>query len=353
MYKLNILDVSSGIIANSTEQISRLNAEECLLIGSALFKNHRYGLAAEWMQVSQQRFAEEGLTDSSVVTTTQAVIEIAVQHARKNATVNAVRQLTTAYHEELCRNADAKGVLSSYLRCYHETYGNPFLLLQPLEMEIISTKPSVIFIHRFLRDDQADQLVEIGRENVRRPKSTYGATNRTNTAKRRLAKSAALRANTSSFIQQIDRWSAMATDLNSQYAESLQIKNYPVGGALQLHFDVLQQGPLNFTAPDRMATLLVYLNDVEHGGATIFPLLDLTVPAVKNGAVLWYNQYKDGIPDGRTLHAGCPVLLGTKWVTIKWLHNIGHWRQRPCGLQEDSKNGLTVSQVHDLFKPSG
>jgi prolyl 4-hydroxylase len=33
----------------------------------------------------------------------------------------------------------------------------------------------------------------------------------------------------------------------------------------------------------------------------------------KGSAVFWHNMHATGAPDFRTVHAGCPVLMGSKW----------------------------------------
>lgn len=34
---------------------------------------------------------------------------------------------------------------------------------------------------------------------------------------------------------------------------------------------------------------------------------------IQYAAAFWYNLKRSGKEDDRTLHAGCPVLLGNKW----------------------------------------
>lgn len=49
------------------------------------------------------------------------------------------------------------------------------------------------------------------------------------------------------------------------------------------------------------------------GGSTAFPYLGVNVKAEKGKLLFWHNIHSAGGVDYRTKHAGCPVVLGSKW----------------------------------------
>ena len=68
----------------------------------------------------------------------------------------------------------------------------------------------------------------------------------------------------------------------------------------------------------RIATLIIYLSDVESGGATIFPELDFEVFPRKGGAVYFSYCDRHTRLDRMTLHGGAPVERGEKWIATVW-----------------------------------
>ena len=48
-------------------------------------------------------------------------------------------------------------------------------------------------------------------------------------------------------------------------------------------------------------------------------------------AIFWINMNtNNGHLDRLTLHGGCPVAVGSKWVTNKWIQYYDQWSQYSC-----------------------
>ncbi len=104
--------------------------------------------------------------------------------------------------------------------------------------------------------------------------------------------------------------------------EGLQVLRYQKGAQYLPHYDyfdardagtpsLLQRGG------QRVATLIMYLNEPDAGGATVFPDLGLQIEPKRGQAVFF--SYPQALPSSLSLHGGEPVTAGEKWIATKWL----------------------------------
>lgn len=107
-----------------------------------------------------------------------------------------------------------------------------------------------------------------------------------------------------------------------EFGEGLQILRYAPGAQYRPHYDYFDPGEpgtptILKRGGQRVATLVMYLQEPDQGGATAFPDVGLEVAPVRGTGVFF--SYEDPDPATRTLHGGAPVLAGEKWVATKWL----------------------------------
>ncbi|NXP28814.1 P4HA3 hydroxylase, partial [Scytalopus superciliaris] len=221
-----------------------------------------------------------------------------------------------------------------HLGCSYETESNPYLLLQPAKKEMVQIQPYIALYHDFISDAEAETIKGLAGPWLQR--SVVASGEKQQKAEYRISKSAWLKDTADPVVRAVDRRIAAVTglDLRPPYAEYLQVVNYGLGGHYEPHFDhaTSRKSPLyRMKSGNRIATVMIYLSAVEAGGSTAFIYANFSVPVVKNAALFWWNLRRNGSGDGDTLHAGCPVLAGDKWVANKWIHEHGQEFRRPCG----------------------
>lgn len=115
---------------------------------------------------------------------------------------------------------------------------------------------------------------------------------------------------------------AKLLDWPVENGEGLQVLRYGPGAEYKPHydyFDPAEPGSATILARggQRVATLVIYLQEPDRGGATVFPDLRLQV-APRRGSAVFFS-YGQAHPCSQTLHGGMPVLAGEKWIATKWL----------------------------------
>lgn len=253
---------------------------------------------------------------------------------------NVTHLRTRDLYEGLCQTRGSQPWLyeDPRMNCSYYTNHNPYLILQPLKREILSLAPYVVLYHDFVSNYEAEKIKAFAAPWLHR--SVVASGEKQAEAEYRISKSAWLKDTVDPIIRNIDVRIAAATGLNVQppYAEYFQIVNYGIGGHYEPHFDhaTSPKSPLYRTKTgNRMATFMIYLSPVDVGGSTAFIYANFSTPVEKNAAIFWWNLHRNGEGNEDTLHAGCPVLVGNKWVANKWIHDYGQEFNRPCSLNPD------------------
>jgi prolyl 4-hydroxylase len=124
-------------------------------------------------------------------------------------------------------------------------------------------------------------------------------------------------------IRRINLRIARASGTQVDCGEPLHILRYAPGQEYRPHMDSIP-GEAN----PRVVTMLIYLNDGYQGGATHFPHGGLELRGEVGDALIFRNVDAAGQPDPASLHAGQPVVSGTKWIATRWIRSQPYhpWR---------------------------
>lgn len=240
-------------------------------------------------------------------------------------------------YEALCRGDSVTPHRQRSLSCRYSTGGgNPRLMYAPVKEEEEWDEPLIIRFHDLLSLKETEVIKNLSRPKLDRAKVSDPLTGEKISTEVRVSKSAWLSDSESPVVARVNQRIADVTGLTMETAELLQVANYGIGGQYEPHYDSQDTQLVNDSALQtqgrRISTVLIYMSDVEVGGSTVFPNLGVALPPKRGSAVFWFNLFKNGENDPRTLHASCPVFIGNKWVSNKWIRSRGQEFRRRCSL---------------------
>jgi len=134
-------------------------------------------------------------------------------------------------------------------------------------------------------------------------------------------------------VQELERYLLEFTGIDPKHGEPIQGQRYEVGQEFKQHTDWFNPDGADWekfcgVAGQRTWTFMIYLNDVEAGGATRFKQIDKKIMPERGKIVGWNNRKPDGSGNVSTLHHAMKVRKGVKYVITKW------YRERPWGWPE-------------------
>ena len=54
----------------------------------------------------------------------------------------------------------------------------------------------------------------------------------------------------------------------------------------------------------------------------------------KGSAGFWMGTTSTMHLEPESIHGGCPVLQGNKWILNKWIYGFDQWKKYPCSLKK-------------------
>nr|XP_019552005.2 prolyl 4-hydroxylase subunit alpha-1-like [Aedes albopictus] len=380
LYKMKAEDLAQGQMLGQVKA-RQLASHECYAIGAILSQTKQYDHSIAWLKEALRRWslessksiskfeildflsyslAEDGQYEEALKYTNQLlkldpknestlkkkeVVEQWLKHIEENGPNHRPSKPYRGLYEPLCRGEYQRSPADvANLRCRYESKRSPFLRIAPFRMEEASLDPYIVIYHNAISDKEISTILHISKPLLSR--SMVGESFSKEVSKERTSQNGWLADHDHEVVKVLSLRTEDMTGLDKRSYESLQVNNYGIGGFYLPHFDWVRTNGTEEPYKDmglgnRIATLMYYLSDVEQGGATVFPQIGVGVFPKKGSAIFWYNLLPDGRGDERTLHGACPVLLGSKWVANKWIHQYHQEFKRPCDLQPNKAYKLT------------
>jgi prolyl 4-hydroxylase len=179
----------------------------------------------------------------------------------------------------------------------------------------------------FLSEEECEKLVELIQQEL--VPSTITNVNEADTTFR-TSRTCALSTINHPFVKEIDRRLCEYLGINAVYAEGIQGQHYEIGQEFKAHTDYFEANELSIYGAEqgqRTWTFMLYLNDTQAGGETVFHKLNQSFTPKRGQGVIWNNLYPDGRPNPNTLHQSKPVQAGNKTIITKWFRAQGHGKQ--------------------------
>jgi prolyl 4-hydroxylase len=205
--------------------------------------------------------------------------------------------------------------------------------LSALAIKELSESSNLFAIHNFLSKEECEKVIEYGKIEGITEQSTIVIDNRLVVSPYRNSFTACISPNDHRFPVGLyksicDRASAIS-GIPASHVEDIKLVHYRQGQQYGLHHDyfTLKHPQFLGNIGERVATILVYLNDVsaENGGATVFPHYNISIQPQQGMASYWRNVTPEGAYIVETEHGGEAI---TNPNCEKWAMNI--WiREKP------------------------
>jgi prolyl 4-hydroxylase len=184
--------------------------------------------------------------------------------------------------------------------------------------------PACALLDGVLDPDECAQLIALARPRLAQSTVVDPASGKDTVSMARTSEGMFFRLEENELVARIDRRVSRLMGLPLENGEGLQVLRYPPGAVSQPHYDFLMPAnAANRASVDRsgqrVATMVIYLNDVEEGGETVFPEAGFAASA-RQGSALWFEYCNAaGQLDPLSLHAGAAPVSGEKWIVTKWM----------------------------------
>jgi prolyl 4-hydroxylase len=205
-------------------------------------------------------------------------------------------------------------------------------------MEVLSWGPRAFLFHNFLSKQECEYLITLATPHMEKSSVVDQQTGKSKYSGVRTSSGVFFRRGQDKVIRDIEKRIADYTFIPIEHGEGLHVLHYEEGQKYDAHFDYFADEFNTKNGGQRMATVLMYLSDVEEGGETVFPAAKgnfsskpgwnemsecgkkgLSAKPKMGDALFFWSMTPDATVDPSSLHEACPVIKGNKWSCTKWM----------------------------------
>ncbi|KMT17166.1 hypothetical protein BVRB_2g040760 [Beta vulgaris subsp. vulgaris] len=225
----------------------------------------------------------------------------------------------------------------SVLRLKSETVTSSFGV-DPTRVTQLSWHPRAFLYKGFLSEEECDHLIKLAKDKLEKSMVADNDSGESIPSEVRTSSGMFLKKSQDDVVARIEGRIAAWSFLPPENGEAMQVLRYELGQKYEPHFDYFHDKVNQQLGGHRIATVLMYLSNVEKGGETIFPNSEgklqqpkndswsdcakggYAVRPYKGDALLFFSLHPDATTDSLSLHGSCPVIEGEKWSATKWIH---------------------------------
>ncbi|XP_074349130.1 putative prolyl 4-hydroxylase 6 isoform X3 [Apium graveolens] len=218
----------------------------------------------------------------------------------------------------------------------------------PTRVIQLSWRPRAFLYKNFLTDEECDHLILLAKDKLEKSMVADNDSGESIASDVRTSSGMFLMKAQDEVVSGIESRIAAWTFLPVENGEAMQVLHYEHGEKYEPHYDFFRDKANQELGGHRVATVLMYLSNVERGGETVFPRSeedtktkdDSMSDCAKNGysavkpqkgdALLFFSLHPDARTDSLSLHGSCPVIEGEKWSATKWIHVRSFDRPQPA-----------------------
>lgn len=191
-----------------------------------------------------------------------------------------------------------------------------------VEVLMAMGSPRVVLFGNLLSPEECDAIIAAARPRMARSLTVATRTGGDEVNDDRTSDGMFFQRGENDVVTRLEERIARLVEWPIENGEGLQVLHYRPGAEYKPHydyFDPAEPGTATILkrGGQRVATLVIYLNDPARGGGTTFPDVHMEIGPRRGNAVFF--SYERPHPSTRTLHGGAPVIEGEKWIATKWL----------------------------------